>query len=632
MRLLLIVPSLCGALIAAPAWAQRVIPTDVSPAAGPVQIQQQPESREQKAAKDDKKAKRARGEGNDGKAERDTVEPWVLPLSEFERHVTRLAATAKTERDLKGEPIEWVRRYGSELLWAPVSNEGEVDQALVADDYIVGPGDELIVDIWGSVSASLRAKVSQRGTLSLPRIGSVGVAGVRFADLPKALRARVGEQFRNFEVAVSLGEIRQVRVFVTGFVVKPGVHLVSAAAGITQALAAAGGPSAVGSMRQVQLRRKGVLVETLDLYDLLLRGDLSTDPRLQAGDVLHVPAVGPQVAVIGSVNSPAVFELKGEESVADLLRMAGGLAPVANREQAAVVGLGRNAPARAVELSQAARLKLQAGEVLRIHNVSELNLPALAGARRIRVEGEVKRPGDYVLPAQATLRDAVAAAGGITPQAYLFGSEFNRESVRLTQQDAYDRSLRELEAEFTRAAVTRRERLGPPGEQSNPAQPLIHARIIERLRQVQPTGRIVLQLQPDATELPAIPLEDGDRLLVPSRSASVHVYGSVFNTGSFLYQPGTKLGDYLKQAGGATRNADSGEVFVLRADGSVVSARQAESGWWRQGLQTLPALPGDTVFMPEELDKIRWSTALKDWAQIVSQFGLGAVALKNLTQ
>jgi protein involved in polysaccharide export with SLBB domain len=283
-------------------------------------------------------------------------------------------------------------------------------------------------------------------------------------------------------------------------------------------------------------------------------------------------------------------------------------------------------------LSQASRLKLQAGEVLRVHNVSELNLPTLAGARRIRIEGEVKRPGDYVLPAQATLRDAVAAAGGLTPQAYLFGAEFNRESVRQSQSEAYDRSLRELEAEFTRAAVTRRERLGPPDDQVNPAQPLIHSRILERLRQVQPSGRVVLQLQPDATELPAISLEDGDRLLVPSRSASVHVYGSVFNTGSFLYQSGTKVGDYLKQAGGATRNADTGEVFVLRADGSVVSARHAESGWWRQGLQALPALPGDTVFMPEEIDKIRWSATVKDWALIVSQFGLGAVALKNLTQ
>lgn len=631
MRPFLIVCSVLLAWVVTPAWAQRVIPTEVAPAAGPVQIQQQPESREEKAAKDEKKKKRQSGELSDKSTDADAPR-WVMPLSEFERHVTRMAATPKTERDLQGEPIDWVRRYGSELLWAPAATESGADQALVADDYIVGPGDELIVDLWGSVSASLRTKVSQRGTISLPRIGSIGVAGTRFADLPNVLRARVGEQFRNFEVAVSLGEIRQVRVFVTGFVVKPGVHLVSAAAGITQALAAAGGPSAVGTMRQVQLRRKGVLVETLDLYDLLLRGDLKADPRLQAGDVLHVPAVGPQVAVIGSVNSPAVFELKGEESVADLLRMAGGLAPVANREQAAVVGLGRNAPARAVDLAQASRLKLQAGEVLRVHSLSELNLPTLAGARRIRVEGEVQRPGDYVLPAQATLRDAVAAAGGLTPQAYLFGAEFNRESVRQSQLEAYDRSLRELEAEFTRAAVTRRERLGPPEEQANPAQPLIHSRILERLRQVQPTGRVVLQLEPDAKDLPAVSLEDGDRLLVPSRSSSVHVYGSVFNTGSFLFQPGKKVGDYLRQAGGATRNADTAEVFVLRADGSVVSARHSESGWWRQGLQNLPALPGDTVFMPEELDKVRWSSVLKDWALIVSQFGLGAVALKNLTQ
>lgn len=555
-----------------------------------------------------------------------------LPMSDFERHVTRLAASPRAERDLEGEPLEKVRRFGADLLWEAEQRSEALDAAAVPDDYVIGPGDEVVLDLWGAVNANLRLDVSRRGSIAIPRVGSVNVAGLRFAELPRVIRARVAEQFRQFDLAVSMGALRQIRVYVTGFVVKPGVHLVSGAAGVTQVLAAAGGPTAVGSLRQVQLRRQGQLVETVDFYDLFQRGQLARDIPLQPGDVLHVPAAGVQVGVIGAVQQQAVLELKAGETAADALRMAGGFAPIANNERAVVVGLGRNAPARELLIAQAASTALKAGEVLRVHSVADLNQPTLQGAKRIRVEGEVARPGDYVLPATATLRDAVAAAGGLTEQAYPFGAEFNRESIRIQQLDAYERTLREMEAEFTRAAVTRRDTLGPPPDEPNPNQPIIHTRLVERLRQVRPSGRVVLQMRPEARELPAMGLEDGDRLYVPARTAAISVYGSVFNTGTYALLDNRTLGDYLLQAGGPRRGADEQGVFVLRADGSVVSNRP-DSSWWRNSstVQKLAALPGDTVFVPEELDKVRTTTLLKDWALILSQFGLGAVALKNLS-
>jgi len=554
--------------------------------------------------------------------------PRETPLSEFERYVTRLAAAPKAERDPSGEPLQRVRRFGADLLWASPDDERGAGGAAVTDDYIVGPGDELQLDIWGGVEASLRLPVSRRGTVSIPRVGTVAVAGTRFADLPKLLRQQVARQFRQFELAVSMGELRPMRVYVTGFVQKPGVHLVPSQSGLAEALAAAGGPSSVGSYRQLQLRRAGALVATLDLYELLLRGQLANETRLQSGDVIHVPAVGAQVAVIGSVNNPAVFELKGGESLEDLLRMAGGLAPVAQRDSATVIGLA--GPPRQLRLNDG-KAQLAAGEVLRVANAAEMSRPSAQQGKRIRVEGEVQRPGDYVLPAGATLRDAVAAAGGLSAQAFVYGAEFNRESLRRQQAESYERALRELETEFARAAVTRKERVGPPADGESQKAPVGHLRLIERLRQVQPSGRVVLQLKPQDSELPALALEDGDRLMVPSRPPAVSVFGSVANAGSFLFSDGKPLDHYLSQAGGVSRGGDARGVFVLRADGSVLSNRVMGSWWNANGIERLAALPGDTLFVPEEIDKVRLTQELKDWAQILSQFGLGAVALRNLT-
>jgi protein involved in polysaccharide export with SLBB domain len=552
--------------------------------------------------------------------------------SEFELYVSRLADGAKaplTEAEAKGlEPS--VRRFGSQLLWSETRDDALDGGRSVPEDYVVGPGDELFIDLWGAVEASLRVRVGHGGSITLPRVGAIAVAGQRFSDLPKLLRQRVAQNFQKFELALSMGELRSVRVLVTGFVAQPGPHQVSSLAGLTQVLAAAGGPTAVGSLRQVQHRRGAQLLGTVDLYELLLKGQSANDRRIQAGDVIHVPAVGPQVAVIGGVNQPAVFELKGEETVEDLLAMAGGLAPVANRQRAVLLAMDNAQPLREIDLAADARTRLRAGDVLRVHSLAELSRPSAALHKRVRVEGEVQRPGDYVLPAGATLRDALVAAGGLTEQAYLPGAELRRESVRRRQAEGFDRALRELEAEFTRAAVTRRERLAPPPEGAVD-QRVGHVRLIERLRQVQPTGRVVLQQAQGAVELPALPLEDGDQLILPGRQQAVSVYGSVFNGGSFQFSEGAPLGHYLARAGGLTRGADAGSVFVLRADGSVTGNRSR--GWWsREGVEHLTALPGDTLFVPEELDKIRLSQELKDWAQILAQFGLGAVALKNLTE
>jgi hypothetical protein len=203
--------------------------------------------------------------------------------------------------------------------------------------------------------------------------------------------------------------------------------------------------------------------------------------------------------------------------------------------------------------------------------------------------------------------------------------------VRKVQEVQYDRALRDLETDFTRNTSTQKVSNAEDAAAVTQKQAGT-TRLIERLRAVRPSGRVVLDLTDGSRDLPALPVEDGDRLYIPSRANTVGVFGSVFNGGSYLLKSGNSIDDIVRLAGGPTRGADPGSMFVLRANGSVVSARQSSGGWLStsSGIATLAALPGDTVFVPEELNKTTFIQEAKDWTQILYQFGLGAAALKTI--
>lgn len=541
--------------------------------------------------------------------------------SEFEQFVQR-------QIGVSGE----IRRLGADLMAGAADGRAADLSPLVPAEYAVGPGDEVLLTIWGSVDADLRLVVDRAGRITIPRVGTVQVSGTKYGDLRDLVARKVGQTFKNFELSVSLGQLRGIRVFVTGFVLRPGAHTVSSLSTILAALMRAGGPNASGSFRDVELRRGGKLVSTFDLYDLVVRGDRSADLILQAGDVVHVPAVGAQVGVVGSVNKQCVVEVKPGETLADVLQMAGGFSAVADRGRVLVERLRERTSTRVREilLPAGAAQPLDSGDLVRVFSAVDVAVPAQQQRKRVRVEGEVVHPSDYVLPEGSTIADALRAAGGLTPNAFVFATEFSRESVRQSQQVNYDRALRDLETELARANANTRRNAAPDEVAQAAARNADSARLIERLRALRPSGRVVLQLEPDSTELPDLVLEDGDRIYVPARSTTVGVFGSVFNAASYLYSKGRTLDDYLRLAGGPTKGADNSSVFVVRANGNVVSARQGSS--WFGGsnvVGALPAQPGDTVFVPEELDKATFVQIAKDWTQILYQFGVGVAGLKS---
>jgi protein involved in polysaccharide export with SLBB domain len=540
-------------------------------------------------------------------------------VDEFEAYVRKLGYAG-------------VQRFGQELITGKASYDTAESSGLVPADYVVGTDDELQISLWGSVDADLRVMVDRSGRISIPRVGTIMVAGVRYGDLTEVISRRVGQVFRNYQISVSLGQIRSVRVYLTGYVKRPGVYTVGGLSSVVNALMRSGGPASAGSLRSIELRRGKDVITRYDLYDLLLKGDRSADRVVQNGDVIHVGPIGPQVALVGSVNRPAIFEMKPGEKVADIVAMAGGFTAVADRNRLAIERLDDRSKTRITQLSlpEDSAQAPGSGDVLRAFSAVEATQPVARQNKRVRIEGEVLKPGEYVLPPGVTTRMAVGLAGGLTPNAYVYGTELTRESVRVAQQQSYDRALRDMETEFARASATQRAISADEAatfEQRSTAT----SRLIEKLRQVRPTGRIVLQLDPDASTIPDLPIEDGDRVYVPARPTTVSVFGSVFNSGAFLLESGRTVGDVLNLAGGPTRGSDPGSTFVLRPNGSVLSQLQRSSFFGLVGGVTkLKAEPGDTVFVPEMMNKTTWTQDLKEWTQIMYQFGIGAAALKTL--
>jgi protein involved in polysaccharide export with SLBB domain len=590
--------------------------TTVTTPGGPARIRQPANERETPADRD--------------RQDQDALRQQQLPPryvpGEFEKYVQ---AQIPPDQKLK------IRRFGANLVTDALMVTSKEDPTpAVPGDYIVKPGDDIALTIWGTADADLHVTVDRAGRISVPRIGAIAVGGLRNDELADTIRRRVGMVFKNFELTATLDHVRPVRVFVTGYAQRPGSLTVSGLASVLHAIMRAGGPSAAGSFRDIHLNRGGREVATFDLYDLLLRGDRRSDQLVQPDDVIFIGPIGTQVAVIGSVNEQAIFELKPGETLADVLRMAGGFNAVADRSRVAVEHLADRATGHVNELllPEHASEPMGTGDLVRVFSAVTVSQPKERQNKRVRVEGEVVHPGDFVLPPGSTVDDALKLAGGLTPAAYPYGTELTRESVRLKQEENYKRALDDLETDMTKNQAMSRISTSEEATGQN-AIAEANSRLLRKLRQQHPTGRVVLQIRPDATALPNLALEDGDRINIPSRSTSVGVFGSVFNTGNFIFSPGRTTDDYLSLAGGPTRGADASSMFVIHANGTAVSARQGTSFWHSNNeFRTTQVQPGDTIFVPEEINRTSFVQDAKDWTQILYQFGLGVAGIAALAR
>jgi protein involved in polysaccharide export with SLBB domain len=790
--------------------------------------------------------------------------------------------------------------YGAMLFRNPPSTFAPLNLVPVTPDYVIGPGDELRVQVWGQVTLNGRYTVDRSGNIYIPQVGALQVAGLPFGQVQDHLKSQMSRVFRNFDLNVNMGQLRSIQVFVVGQAHRPGSYTISSLSTLTNALFATGGPTPQGSMRHIQLKRAGKVVVDFDLYDLLVRGDKTNDLQLLPGDVIYIPPVGPQVAVAGSVKAPAIYELKSahETTIDDVLELAAGLTNVAvgakvrlervddrhlrsmmevsldaqgkatllqdgdllelhavvdqykdaitlrgnvanpgrytwragmrvrdlipdkdtlitrdywlkqsqlgqpmltyiptcppmtafgipdlrygipageegenpswrysstrnpnliglsfknadgtsnsqsslnydgtpvtdgsldcvktpesfaatggvidryaqypgnaagstgnqnnnsfqyggtlppgatasNRMSSATASVGSTTPTATsgqfkprndvklvepdidwsyavierqsrenlttsllpfnlgkvvLEGDASQNLELMPGDVVTVFSKADIRVPQSQQTRFVRLEGEFISSGIYsVLPGE-TLRQLVKRAGGITPDAYLYGSEFTRESTRRVQQQRLNEYVDQIALQVSTTAVnSANSAVSAQDSAALAAAQQQNQNVINNLRQAKATGRIVLELQPDSNDvsaLPDLPLEDGDQFIVPRIPSTVSVDGAVYNQNSFVFDPSRRLGGYVRLAGGANRDADKGRAYVIRASGAVIS-KQYSSSLRGNGFDSLGLYPGDTVVIPLNFNKGKTLRLIVDLAQIVGQFGI-AIAAANV--
>jgi len=306
----------------------------------------------------------------------------------------------------------------------------------VGPDYILGPGDDLAINIYGAMESGGVRTVDRNGQIILPSAGPLRVWGLSFSQVERLIREQLSRSYPGFQTNVTMGRLRTIRVYVVGEVCQPGSFTISSLATVTNALFAVGGPLKLGSLRNVQLKRNHHDVGTVDLYDFLLRGDKTTDFRLESGDTIFVPPVGPVAAVEGEIKRPGIYELKGTTKVTDLIEMAGGVMPQSYLKRVQLIRSKLNAEREVIDIDltdsgsngDAPKDALvQNGDLVRIYPTD----PRIYNT--ITLVGAVKHPGEYELRRGMRLSQLVRHEA-VLPEAYMDRVEVARLREDLTTE------------------------------------------------------------------------------------------------------------------------------------------------------------------------------------------------------
>lgn len=340
------------------------------------------------------------------------------------------------QRFVRSATGQSLKLFGYELFAGPGRFES-VQAAPVPSDYILGAGDELVVLINGLTEFNERLTIDRDGRIFVPQVGPVNLAGVALKDAEKVLTAHISKTFRNFRVSVTMGRLRSIEVFVVGQARRPGKHLVGSVSSLINALFETGGPSANGSLRAIELRRGGKKIATIDMYAFLSKGDNTSDMKLLAGDIIFIPPAGSRAAMLGTINAPAIYELKAGETVNSILSLSGGLPTLAAPQKAQLERVDASREiARYVEdfaLDQKGLgLAIKAGDIITVFQVS----PQIANV--VTLQGNVASPLRYTFKPGMKVSDLLSDRRLLIPGSYWLqinqgtaASNFSRPEVNL---------------------------------------------------------------------------------------------------------------------------------------------------------------------------------------------------------
>ena len=536
---------------------------------------------------------------------------------------------SKIEKLLNGESIEQnfintqiLKQFGYDIFSKVPVTFAPVTDAPVPSNYVIGPGDTVNILFFGKKSINFSQQVTRDGNLEIPDLGPVSVVGLTFSELKVNINERISNQMIGVKVSISLGELRSIRIFVLGDVEKPGSYTVNSLSTLTNAIFSSGGVTRIGTLRDIQLKRNGKIISHFDLYDLLLRGDTSSDRRLLPGDVVFVPPIGPTVGILGEVRRPAIYELrKDRKDLLSAIIAAGGASPGSKTTEIMVKSVSNVEGVSAAQIDLTTTLgkshQLRDGDVVQVAPVLEYNQDGF-----IILAGEVVNPGVYLITPNEALSSVIQRAGGFTNKAYLQGSVFTRKSLRRLEEKRKNEALRELEKEQLLETQ-------PSGVVTTNYESL--RLFISKLKSIPSLGRMVISLETIvAGESTDIVLKHGDTLSIPTISQEVTVIGEVYHSTSHLYNADYDIDDYISGSGGMKKSSDSSSIYIIKANGSVIAQRNTGQTFFRNTGGNMRIAAGDTIVVPIDTERETSSESWVKYTTIASQFAITLASFKTL--
>jgi protein involved in polysaccharide export with SLBB domain len=461
-------------------------------------------------------------------------------LREFTVKLTLLRLQPFDEQALK--PFGYDLFEGAPSTFAPVSD------IQVPVDYVVGPGDTLKVQLYGNEPAIYSLTVGRDGHINFPKLGPIMVSGMSFDRARAAIEEHVTRQLIGSRVSVTMGDLRSIRVFVLGEAEKPGSYTVSGLSTMTNALFVSGGVKKIGSLRNIELKRNGQLITVLDLYDLLLHGDTSADQHLMPGDVIFIPPIGDTVSVYGAVRRPAIYELKAQRSVEQVIDIAGGLLPDAD---AKLAQLERIQPSQLREMRNI-DLTSAAGRTAELANGDKLRVPAIRPTleNSVVLSGYVFRPGSFEYRAGLHLSDILPSFDELRPNA-------DRHYIMVRREIPPEEKVEVISADLEHALGARRSAADP---------------------ELRPRDQIIVfNLSASRERVVAPVIRDLELQGTPDKPAQiVSIGGKVNAPGRYPLEPGMHVSDLIRAGGSLEDSAYGGEAELTRYEIVNGSARQTD--------------------------------------------------------
>lgn len=701
--------------------------------------------------------------------------------TEQQRPVTQKRREPSTlQRYLKESTGKDLRYYAEDLFdngaFGAMSNGAS---APVPSTYALGPGDEIMVRMWGGVSMNYTGTVDRDGNFSIPRVGTFPLSGVTLGELNGYLSQQLSKYYTNTNLSASLGQLKGIQIYVVGQAEKPGLYTVSSLSSLVTSVFTVARPGVNGSYRNITLKRGGRQVTKFDIYEFIRNGDTAGDKKLLPGDVIVIEKAGPRVAIMGAVEKPAIYELREGEALGTAIDLAGAqgsltaksevlierfesysgssgapqsgtsrkvirktfeqaLADTGARDgevvklfdvsgnfsnaitlrgnvtdnmrvpyaenmrisdlipnEAALItrdyykekdklinpkmqrtakdgGLTRGVDIeevgnsvrnmfseinwdyavierldpkalktvlipfnlrKAIAKNEKENIALQTGDVVTVFSVKDASVPKDNKSITVKVDGEVQAPGFYQVKPGETMQDVLLKAGGLTRNAFVFGTKLTRLSIKEQQKEQLKKVVSEAEKMLGAASRNNAVNADVPSDAKAAEEQITRQRaMLEKMRDAEVEGRLVLDIPYDAKalfDMPALALEDGDSITIPFTPSSIAVNGSVFSVGSYVYNPKRSIGYYLDLAGGATKLADTKSIFAVRANGQVVSAQQ--DTWLKFGdLKGKQALPGDLIYVPEDYEyRLSFLKTFGQISKVFYELGLGVAAIDS---